>query len=174
MKAVMRDQHKLLNDRDLAELYEPETKRVAESVKRNHKRFPADLVFQLNLKEWTALTSEIATSNTETLFRSGVSENTKGGTRYLPYAFTEHGVAMLSGVVNSYRAIQMNLATIRAFVKMRNMLLVHPNWRAQVRELKDRIGVHDAQLNQFYDALENLLDQKAAERKWYDRERIGF
>ena len=165
---------RVMLDRDLAELYETETKRITEAMKRNHRRFPGDFMFQLTLKEWRTLRSQFATSNAETSARIESDKDSKGGTRYLPYAFTEHGVAMLSGVLNSEKAIQMNLAIIRAFIEMRNLIIVHTDWKEQLRELKGRIGEHDAQLNQIYDALENLLDEKAAERKWEDRQRIGF
>ena len=81
---------------------------------------------------------------------------------------------MLSGILNSERAINMNIAIMRAFVEVRKVLLRQNDLKEQMKELKERIGVHDAQLSQIYDALENLLDEKAAQRKWDDRERIGF
>ena len=94
--------------------------------------------------------------------------------KYLPYAFTEQGVAMLSGVLNSDRAINMNIAIMRAFVEVRRVLLQQSDLKEQLGMLRQRLGEHDTQLNQIYDALENLLDEKAAQRKWEDRERIGF
>ena len=81
---------------------------------------------------------------------------------------------MLSGVVNSEKAIHMNIAIMRAFVDVRRVLLGQSDLRQQLNEIKDRISEHDAQLNQIYDAMENLLDEKAAQRKWDERERIGF
>lgn len=81
---------------------------------------------------------------------------------------------MLSGILNSDRAISMNIAIMRAFVEVRKVLLSQNDLKEQMKELKERIGGHDAQLNQIYDALENLLDEKAAQRKWDDRARIGF
>ena len=98
----------------------------------------------------------------------------RGGTRYLPYAFTEQGVAMLSGILNSDKAINMNIAIMRAFVEIRRIIFRQNDLKEQMREIKERLGEHDAQLNHIYDAMENLLDEKAAERKWDDRERIGF
>jgi hypothetical protein len=92
----------------------------------------------------------------------------------LPYAFTEQGIAMLSGVLHSGKAIQMNIAIMRAFVEIRKILLRENDFKIQLQEIKERLGTHDAQLNQIYDAMENLLDEKAAERKWEERERIGF
>lgn len=98
----------------------------------------------------------------------------KRNTNATPYAFTEQGVAMLSGILNSDKAISMNIAIMRAFVEVRRVLLRQHDLKEQMKELKERIGGHDAQLNQIYDALENLLDEKAAQRKWNDRQRIGF
>jgi phage regulator Rha-like protein len=94
--------------------------------------------------------------------------------KYLPYAFTEQGVAMLSGILNSDKAIAMNIAIMRAFVEIRRIVFKQSDLKEQLREIKERLGEHDAQLNHIYDAMENLLDEKAAQRKWDDRERIGF
>lgn len=101
---------KVILDKDLATLYNVETKRLKEQVKRNITRFPSDAMFTLTKEEYNSLRSQIATSNK------------RGGTRYMPYAFTELGVAMLSSVLNSDVAIQVNLNIMRAFVLMRNML----------------------------------------------------
>jgi phage regulator Rha-like protein len=92
----------------------------------------------------------------------------------MPYAFTEQGVAMLSGVLNSDKAISMNIAIMRAFVEIRRITLQQMDLKEQLKEIRDRIGEHDTQLNQIYDAMENLLDEKAEKRKWDDRDRIGF
>jgi hypothetical protein len=81
---------------------------------------------------------------------------------------------MLSGVLNSDKAINMNIAIMRAFVEVRKVLLKQSDLKEQLKEIKERLGEHDIQLNQIYDAMENLLDEKAAERKWESRERIGF
>jgi seryl-tRNA synthetase len=81
---------------------------------------------------------------------------------------------MLSGVINSDKAISMNIAIMRAFVAVRQVLLKQNDIKEQLKEIKERIGEHDVQLNQIYDAMENLLDEKTAQRKWDDRERIGF
>jgi phage regulator Rha-like protein len=97
-----------------------------------------------------------------------------GGTRYLPYAFTEQGIAMLSGVLNSDKAINMNIAIMRAFVEIRKIIFRQNDLKEQLKEIKERLGEHDAQLNHIYDAMENILDEKAAQRKWEERERIGF
>ena len=81
---------------------------------------------------------------------------------------------MLSGVLHSDKAINMNIAIMRAFVEVRKVLVRQNDLKVQLKEIKERLGEHDAQLNQIYDAMENLIDEKAAERKWQDRERIGF
>jgi phage regulator Rha-like protein len=94
--------------------------------------------------------------------------------KYLPYAFTEQGVAMLSGVLNSDKAIQMNISIMRAFVEIRRTVFQQMDLKQQLKEIKERLGEHDAQLNHIYDAMENLLGEKAAQRKWDERERIGF
>ena len=98
----------------------------------------------------------------------------RGGTRYLPYAFTEQGVAMLSGVLNSDKAINMNIAIMRAFVEKLRRGLKQNDLKEQLEEIKQWLGEHDMQLNSIYDAIENLLDEKVAQRKWDERERIGF
>ena len=92
----------------------------------------------------------------------------------MPYAFTEQGVAMLSGILNSDKAINMNIAIMRAFVEIRRLALQQNDWKEQLAELRSRLGEHDVQLNSIYDALENLLDEKAAAKKWEERETIGF
>jgi seryl-tRNA synthetase len=94
--------------------------------------------------------------------------------KYLPYAFNEQGVAMLSGVLRSSIAINMNIAIMRAFVEIRKLMLNQNDLKSQLNEIKEKLDDHDAQLNQIYDALENLLDKNAAQRKWGDRKKIGF
>ena len=91
-----------------------------------------------------------------------------------PYAFTEQGVAMLSGILNSDKAINMNIAIMRAFVEIRRVVLQQADIKEQLKQIQQRIGEHDGQLSAIYDAIENLLDDKAAQKKWEDRERIGF
>lgn len=92
----------------------------------------------------------------------------------MPYAFTEQGVAMLSGILNSDRAINMNIAIMRAFVEVRKVLLRQNDLKEQMKQIKAHLGEHDAQLNQIYDAMENLLDEKAAQRNWNDQVVILF
>jgi phage regulator Rha-like protein len=150
-------------DFDLAQLYEVETKALNQAVKRNSKRFPSDFMFRLSLTEWQAIRSQSVTAS-----------QSKRNTSVTPYAFTEQGVAMLSGILNSDKAINMNIAIMRAFVEIRKILLKQTDLKEQLKEIKQRLGEHDVQLNSIYDAMENLLDENAAQRKWEDRDRIGF
>lgn len=166
---------RVMLDRDLAILYEIETKSLNLSVKRNIKRFPVDFMFQLTKEEYESLRLQIETSDNNNLLRLQIETSKgRGGRRYMPYAFTEQGVAMLSGIIKSDKAINMNIAIMRAFVDVRKLLLKKTDFKEQLKEIKERLGEHDAQLNQIYDAMENLLDEKAAQRKWDDRVRIGF
>jgi phage regulator Rha-like protein len=167
---------RVLLDKDLADLYEVPTKSLNLAVKRNIKRFPADFMFQLTKEEFESLRFQIETSeksNTSLRFQNETSKG-RGGTRYLPYAFTEQGVAMLSSIINSDKAINMNIAIMRAFVDVRKTLLMHTDLKQQLKQIREHLDEHDVQLNQIYDAMENLLDEKAAQLKWENRERIGF
>jgi hypothetical protein len=164
---------RVMLDSDLADLYEIPTKALNLAVKRNPERFPEDFMFQLNELEIANLRFQFETSSVE---QSGlkVIRTGWGGTRYLPYVFTEQGVAMLSGVLKSAKAVSMHLDIMRAFVAIRKILARENDLRTQLEQVKERLGEHDVQLSQIYDALENLLDEKAAARKWEDRDRIGF
>jgi ORF6N domain len=156
---------KVMLDFDLAELYQVETKRLKEAVRRNRLKFPEDFMFELIAAEWDNLRSQIASSSW-------------GGRRYLPFAFTEHGITMLASVLNSGQAIRMNIAIVRAFINMKNMVTRQADWEERFenfkRELSERIDEHDSQLSAIYDAIENLLDEKAEQKKWEERKRIGY
>ncbi|HWB91032.1 MAG TPA: ORF6N domain-containing protein [Puia sp.] len=180
---------RVMLDRDLAALYETETGALNLAVKRNIKRFPSDFMFQLTKEEYDSLRFQNETLNNDpqslrfqiesldpqSLRSQNETSNARGRhSKYLPYAFTEQGVAMLSGILRSDKAINMNIAIMRAFVEVRRILLKNMDLRDQIKELKDRIGEHDMQLSHIYDAMENLLDEKAGQKKWEDRERIGF
>jgi hypothetical protein len=149
-----------------------------QAVKRNIKRFPEDFMFRLKVSEWEAIRLQFVTaSNTDISLRSQnvILKDARGQHRkYMPCAFTEQGVAMLSGVLNSEKAINMNISIMRAFVEIRIIMFRQLDLKVQLKEIKDRLGEHDVQLSQIYDAMENLLDEKAAERKWEERERIAF
>ncbi|MBX2923048.1 MAG: ORF6N domain-containing protein [Chitinophagaceae bacterium] len=175
----IRDERVML-DYDLAGLYEVETKVFNQAIKRNIKRFPTDFMFQLTRTEWNGLKILAIPQSVEIQsIAKDWSQIVTGSQKHrskiaLPYAFTEQGVAMLSGILNSDRAIKMNIAIMRAFVEVRRVLLQQTDIKEQLRLIRDRITEHDVQLSQIYDSIENLLDEKAAQRKWDDRERIGF
>ena len=156
---VIRGQ-KVLLDRDLAELYEVPTKRLNEQVRRNLTRFPEDFMFQLSRKEFENWRSQIATSNPAT----------KMGLRRRPYAFTEQGVAMLSTVLNSDRAIQVNIAIMRAFVRLREILATHKDLARKLDEHERKLGKHDEQFQVVFEAIRQLMAPPPAAK----RRRIGF
>lgn len=165
---------RVMLDRDLAALYDVETRVFNQAVKRNIERFPSDFMFRLTMEEWAIVRLQVEAVEKSMSSQFVMTYPGKRPISALPYAFTEQGVAMLSGILNSDRAINMNIAIMRAFVEIRHVLLKENDLKEQLRQLKERLGEHDAQLNQIYDALENLLDEKAEQRKWEDRERIGF
>lgn len=146
--------HSVILDADLAALYGVETKRLNEQVKRNRDRFPEDFHFQLTEKEWKALRSQNATSKG------------RGGRRYMPYAFTEHGAVMAANVLNSPQAIQMSVAVVRAFVRLRRMALSVEGVARKVEALEKK---YDKQFKVVFDAIRQLILQPEPKRK-----RIGF
>jgi ORF6N domain len=147
--------HKVLLDVHLAALYGVTTKRLNEQVRRNRARFPEDFMFQLTADEIASLRSQFATSN-----------KGRGGRRYAPYAFTEQGVAMLSTVLNSERAIQVNIEIMRAFVRLRQMLASN----AQLaRKLDDLEKKYDAQFKVVFDAIRQLMTPPEQSKR-----KIGF
>ena len=164
-------------DFDLARLYEVPTKALNQAVKRNIKRFPKDFMFRLTPEEAQEMWSQIVTTSENAEPRRSQIVTTFQESRRkdnTPYVFTEQGVAMLSGILNSDKAIAMNIAIMRAFVEIRRILIQGNDLRTQLKEIKERLGEHDVQLNAIYDAMENLLDEKAAQRKWEERKKIGF
>jgi hypothetical protein len=169
---------RVILDKDIAFLYEIETKVLNQAVNRNIKRFPLDFMFQLTKEELELLRLQKKQVNELTPnLRSQIvtsSLESWGGNRYLPNAFTEQGVAMMSGIINSDKAIQMNIAIMRAFVELRRILLIKSDFKLQLDLIKDRLSGYDAQLNQIYDAIENIMDETVAKNKWDNRTRIGF
>lgn len=147
--------HKVLIDADLADLYGVETKVLVRTVRRNQERFPDDFMFELNNEEFDRLRCQIGTSNT------------RGGRRYLPLAFTEHGVAMLASVLRSPRAVQVNIDIMRAFARMRHLLQSH---RALARKLADLENKYDRQFKVVFDAIRDLIDPP----KPLSKGRLGF
>ncbi len=144
---------KVMLDRDLAELYGVETKQLKRAVRRNIDRFPSDFMFDLTRDEFTNLRSHIGTSSW-------------GGERYVPMAFTEQGVAMLSGVLNSKRAIQVNIQIIRTFTKLRHALLDNENLRKELEELKQ---ITDERFQIVFETLDQLINIENKPKK-----KIGF
>ena len=168
---------RVMLDMDLAALYEVQTKVLNQSVKRNIKRFPSDFMFRLTIAEWRGMRSQFVTASDDNIImRSQIvtAPQNKRNTDVTPFAFTEQGVAMLSGILNSEKAINMNIAIMRAFVAIRKLTLQQTDIKGQLHEITERLGEHDVQLNEIYDAIENLLDEKIAQKKWEERERIGF
>ena len=164
-------------DFDLAQLYDTETRALNQAVKRNLKRFPEDFMFRLTAAEWQAVRSQVVTapgSGTQVPSPIVIASQNKRNASATPYGFTEQGVAMLSGIIHSEKAINMNIAIMRAFVAVRMILANPTGLKDQLQEFNSRLGEHDVQLNGIYDAIENLLDDKAAQKKWEDRDRIGF
>jgi hypothetical protein len=154
---VVRERQVLL-DEDLADLYGVETKRLIQQVKRNIERFPDDFMFQLDRSEAAALRSQIATSN-----------SSQGGRRYAPYAFTEQGVAMLSGVLRSKRAVAVNIEIMRSFVELRRVATSYAALQERLEELEGemagRLDQHDEQLNQIFKALHQLIAPPSPTKK---------
>jgi len=144
-------------DQDIAELYGVPTKRLNESVRRNGSRFPEDFMFQLDAEEWAVLKSQSATPNS----------GSWGGRRTPPFAFTENGVAMLSSVLNSETAIQVNIAIMRAFTDLRRMLASH---RDLARKLKDLESKYDSQFKIVFEAIRQLMTPTISIKK----KPIGF
>lgn len=137
--------HKVMLDDDLAELYQVETRRLNEQVKRNIDRFPEDFMFQLTEPEWKNLKSQNATSSW-------------GGRRKIPSAFTEHGVLMLSSVLNSERAIQVNIQIMRIYTKLKGMLLTHKDILLKLEKLERKTSKHDENFKIVFDYLKELLN----------------
>jgi ORF6N domain len=148
-------------DFTLAELYEVETRVLNQAVKRNIKRFPPDFMFQLSKKEWETLISQFVISNTKK----------RGGTQKLPFAFTEQGLAMLSGILKSDKAIYVNIAIMRAFVTLRQFALTNDNLAAKLKEIETRF---DKQFKDVYEAINFLLKKEKQQVLQERREKIGF
>jgi hypothetical protein len=167
---LLREQ-KVLLDADLATLYGVETKVLLQAVKRNLERFPDDFMFQLSNQEFNVLRSQSVTSSSEAL------ETLRwGGRRTAPYAFTEQGVAMLSSILSSPQAVQVNIAIMRAFVKLRELAMTHHDLAKQLNALEEKTEAlsmqHDtfarntrAQLKQVFDAIRELMTPPEPQKK---------
>ncbi len=145
-------------DSDLAELYEVETRRLNEQVKRNINRFPEDFMFQLTEKEFENLKSQFATSSW-------------GGRRKLPFVFTEHGVLMLSSVLNSEKAISVNIQIMRIFTQVRQMLTDNLSVKLDIEEIKKKLENHDKNIELVFAYLDELIEKQENPQA---RRKIGF
>jgi len=148
-------------DQDLADLYDVKTKRLNEQVKRNISRFPEDFLFQLNKEEFNDLKSQFATSSW-------------GGRRTPPVAFTDYGVLMLSSVLNSDRAIKVNIQIIRIFTKMREMMLAHKDVVAQLEQMQQKLAEHDNNIILIFDYIKELENEKLQRSEQQNRKKIGY
>lgn len=149
---------KVILDADLAELYQTSTKSLNLAVRRNSMRFPADFMFQLSKEETDCLRFQIETS------KPG-----RGGRRYFPYAFTEQGIAMLSSVLKSDRAILVNVSIMRTFVKLRQIMTTHKGLAQRIDALERRYAKHDRHIGVIFDAIKKLLEPSVPPKR-----RIGF
>ena len=156
-KILLIQGHKVMLDSDLAELYGVEAKRLNEQVKRNIARFPSDFMFQLSEDDYSALRSQIAT----------LKPGRGGHRKYLPFAFTEQGVAMLSSVLNSERAIEVNILIMRSFVKLREMISTHKDLAKKLESLEQK---YDSQFKMVFDAIRQLMTPPESKKK----RAIGF
>ncbi|HEU0138221.1 MAG TPA: ORF6N domain-containing protein [Bryobacteraceae bacterium] len=152
--------HKVMVDADLASLYDVPTGALNRAVKRNLERFPEDFCFQLMNEELEALR-----------FQSGISKKVgRGGRRYLPYVFTEQGVAMLASVLNSPRAVQVSIGIVRVFVRLRAILATHAELSRRLEELERKFEKHDSELYYVFEAIRELMAPEPVPPK----RRIGF
>jgi hypothetical protein len=155
--------HNVMLDFDLARLYEVTTKVLNQSVKRNLNRFPKEFMFRLTINELRSMRSQIVTASQK-----------KRNRVVLPYAFTEHGVAMLASVLKSEKAIKMNIAIVKAFISLRQLVLSCRELAEEITGIRQTVSNHDEQLKQIYLAIERLLQDKEQQQAWKDRELIGF
>jgi hypothetical protein len=152
---------RVMLDFDLAELYEVETRVLNQAVKRNIQRFPDDFMFQLASQEWEILKSQSVISKQEK----------RGGTQKLPFAFTEQGLAMLSGILNSDKAINVNIGIMRAFVVLRQFALTNENLTQKLKEIETK---YDKQFKDVIEAINFLLQKEKQQVLQSARKRIGF
>jgi hypothetical protein len=149
---------KVMLDSDLAALYGVETRTLVQALKRNRDRFPVDFVFQLAQGEYDALRSQIV-----------ISKKGRGGRRYLPHAFTEHGAVMLASILNSPQAIETSVFVVRAFVRLRELASTHRILADKLGELERRVGKHDESIRSLIMAIRELTSSPEPKRR-----RIGF
>ena len=164
--------HKVMLDFDLATLYAVETRVLNQAVKRNKNRFPRDFMFQLNITEWHELVMQTSVKAPKRNSSQIVMSSRKHrGDVYLPYAFTEQGVAMLSAILKSKKAIDVNVAIMRAFVFLRQYALSHKDLTAKLKELESK---YDKQFKDIYDAINYLIKKDDKQKIQSTRKRIGY
>lgn len=147
--------HRVMLDEDLARIYGVSTKRLNEQVRRNLNRFPSDFMFQLTYQEVTLLRSQFATS-----------KEGKGGRRYYPYVFTEHGAIMIANILNSETAVEASVQVVRAFIRLREFLISHADLARKITEMEDK---YDGQFKVVFDAIRKMMIPSIPEKR-----RIGF
>ena len=163
---------KIMLDFDLAILYKVETRVLNQSVKRNLNRFPKDFMFQLTIREWNALQSQIVESKQKGNSSQFVMSSRKHrGASYLPFAFTEQGVAMLSAVLKSKKAVEVNIAIMRAFVFVRQYALSHKDLTVKLKELET---TYNKQFKDVYEAINYLMQKDTVQKQQSQRKRIGY
>ena len=161
---------KVMLDADLAELYGVSTKALNQAVKRNWQRFPQDFMFQLDEQEVAAMRSQSVTaSHSAEPIRSQIAAAGKRNIRYLPYAFTEHGVIMAASVLNTQRAVDVSVYVVRVFVKLRELLAAHAGLARKLAELERKVGKHDEAIHSLVAAIRQMMAPEEKERK-----SIGF
>jgi hypothetical protein len=168
------DGYKVMLDFDLAKLYGVTTGALNQAMKRNLDRFPPDFSFQLTKKQWDHLRSQIVTSSLEDSLRSQFMTLEKGWgkhSKYLPYAFTEHGVTMLASILRSEKAVKMNIAIVRAFIALRKISMHYNELAEKIKELEIR---YNKQFSDIYDVLLAMQEDKKQWDDFANRERIGF
>lgn len=165
------DGQRVMLDFDIAELYQVETRVLNQAVNRNLNRFPKDFMRRLTAKEWASIQFQMQANNSSQFVMSSKKHR---GKAYLPLAFTEQGVSMLASVLRSERAVKTNIFIIRAFVALRQFSLNYKELATELKEIRERVGVHDKHLEALYNAFEMLLAEKQQKVEWDKRERIGF
>jgi len=162
-KILLIRNQKVMLDSDLAELYDVDTRRLNEQVKRNIERFPDDFMFQLTEEEWSNLMSQFATSS---------FQKSHGGRRKLPYVFTEHGVLMLSSVLSSKRAIAVNIQIMRVYTQLREMLATNKELIMRLEELEQTVVGQDERIDRVFSYIYQLME--SSENKQVPRKKVGY
>jgi hypothetical protein len=179
---------KVVLDYDLATLYGVETKVLNQTVKRNMDRFSEEFMFRLTTKEWIQMRSQFVTASSQTIdlenntgMRSQIVTSSlepktqkKRKVSATPFAFTEHGLAMVANVLRSDRAVKMSIVIVKTFIQLKKQAFDYKKLAEQIEIIKLQLGEHNIQLNSIYETMENLLDDKVERDSYQKRRRIGF